>query len=264
MAVKFTTETNNNEFVKTTSTDVKSTQISGALSSGNVGSVNATSETLSIEKTKNNAEINKLKQEIDTKCSLLGVTSQQLFSTFSQNILQEEYLTVEICKKRLEALEAAIKDATKNGKLDKDLSNIEVSNIENFDGQWINSTFEILSNATANGNTGYQYDLSNYLPNNNKKYEVLFTVWGQTGESSGNGLYIWAGTDIIGSGTNDISGKAQILRIRAVNSYAQYGAGSVILPVGTGRKLYLYFTNNANASGINVEALGYRRIGTNM
>ena len=120
MAVKFTTETNNNEFVKTTSTDVKSTQISGALSSGNVGSVNATSETLSIEKTKNNAEINKLKQEIDTKCSLLGVTSQQLFSTFSQNILQEEYLTVEICKKRLEALDAAIKDATKNGKLDKE------------------------------------------------------------------------------------------------------------------------------------------------
>ena len=122
MTVKFTTEANNNEFVITTSTSttVKSTPISGVLSSGNVGSANATSETLSIEKTKNNAEINKLKQEIETKCSLLGVTSKQLFSTFSQNILQEEYLTVEICKKRLEALNAAIKDATKNGKLDKE------------------------------------------------------------------------------------------------------------------------------------------------
>ena len=151
-----------------------------------------------------------------------------------------------------------------NGKLDKDLSNIEVSNIENFDGQWIYNKFEILSSATVTGNTGYQYDLSNYLPNNNKKYEVLFSAWGQTGASSGNGLYIWTGTDIIGSGTDAASGKVQILRIRAVNSYAQYGAGSVILPVGTGRKLYLYFSNNDNASGINIEALAYRRIGTNM
>lgn len=151
-----------------------------------------------------------------------------------------------------------------NGKLDKDLSNIEVSNIENFDGQWIYNKFEILSNANISGNNGYQYDLSNYLPNNNKKYEVLFSAWGRTGESSGNGLYIWAGTDIIGAGTDATSGKAQILRTRAVNSYAQYGAGSVILPVGTGRKLYLYFSNDDNASGINVEALGYRRIGTNM
>lgn len=150
-----------------------------------------------------------------------------------------------------------------NGKLNADFTNIQGSNIKNFDGQWVYSNTEILSNVTASGATGYQYDLGSYLPHDGNKYEVIFSLWGQTGSSSGNGFYVWAGTDIIGPGTSSDNGKIQVARTRTVSSMSQYGGGSFTLPVGTGRKLYLYFTNSDSTSGIYLKALCYRRIGTN-
>lgn len=149
-----------------------------------------------------------------------------------------------------------------NGKLDADLTNLR-DNIRNFDGQWVPSSWDILSNFTASGSTGYEYSLGSYLPNDNNKYEVLFMIWGQTEASSGSGLFVWAGTDMLGAGISGSSGKAQILRTRAVSSASQYGGASITLPVGSEKKLYLYFSNTDNANGIYLRAIAYRRLGTN-
>lgn len=150
-----------------------------------------------------------------------------------------------------------------NGKLDADFTNLQDTNIRNFDGQWIYSSTDILSNVSANGNTGYEYSLSSYLPNDTSKYEVLFAIWGKTEATSGNAISVWAGTDIVGSGTADSTNKIPIIRINAVNSAAQYGGSSAILPVGTGRKLYLFYSNSNTVNGIYMKAYAYRRIGTN-
>jgi hypothetical protein len=130
------------------------------------------------------------------------------------------------------------------------------------DGQWVTSYFAIAINITQKAsNGGVDYSLSSYLPNDNYKYEVLFSGFGE-GSTTSSGLYLYLITDTIGSVTDIIAGSsyngAQIIRAKGT----AYGAGCVVLPVGSARKVTAY-CSNANNGTYYLLALGYRRIGTN-
>ena len=145
-----------------------------------------------------------------------------------------------------------------NGKADVDLLNINAS-CKPIDGQWVKADTIIASSVTANNNTGVlEYSLSSYLPNDNYNYEVIFTAWGKGGASN-SGAYCYLFTDLVGEIVNDVSYTAHIFRA----SGTAEASGAVILPVGTGRKLKMYCTNNSNATITTIRAIGYRRIGTN-
>ena len=145
----------------------------------------------------------------------------------------------------------------------RDLSNLSTTGKMVIDGQFISDYQIVLNDATLNGSSGYQYDVSNILPDDNYIYEVTFTVGGSTGAATGNGMYIWVGSDIIGAGTTTSVGKMQVVRIRSQANSAQYGVAEFKIPIGTERKLYLYLTNAAAISGVALVMYGYRRIGTN-
>ena len=110
----------NNNYEQTAKAGGSNNAVGNALSTGNVGS--AVSDGYSVQEQKKQSEIIELKNKINSLCDLLGTTSSQIFSIFGQNIENEGALTVDECKKRLEALNVAIKDATVNGKLNKELA----------------------------------------------------------------------------------------------------------------------------------------------
>jgi hypothetical protein len=148
-----------------------------------------------------------------------------------------------------------------NGKMDTDGTNA-VSSVKFADSQWVTSYFAIAINITQKASDGgVDYSLSSYLPNDNYKYEVLFSGFGE-GSTTSSGLYLYLITDTIGSVTDIIAGSsyngAQIIRAKGT----AYGAGCVVLPVGSARKVTAY-CSNVNNGAYYLLALGYRRIGTN-
>lgn len=124
----------------------------------------------------------------------------------------------------------------------------------NVDGQWVDSHLIVY-----NGNpctTDTDYSLSNYLPNDNYNYEVLFIGAATTGSTSGNLCRLYIKTDILQQ-TN-----AFITTAQTRTSNTNQGRGSVIVPVGTGR-IVTIMGFSVDKGTIDLEAIGYRRIGTN-
>ena len=149
-----------------------------------------------------------------------------------------------------------------NGKADVDGTNM-VSSVKNFDSQYVMQSYSILSGVTGQGATQYSYSLASYLPNDNYNYEVMFYFYGSTGTTTSSGLYAWVSSDLFNNNSTDHTNKIQIVRVRSQSTSAQYAGSQFILPVGTGRTIYLYFSNDAAVSGLYLKAIMYRRIGTN-
>jgi len=123
-----------------------------------------------------------------------------------------------------------------------------------YDGQWVESNLNIYQgNRLA---TDTNYSLSNYLPNDNYNYEVLFYGAATTGSTSGNQCRLYLKTDILS--------QDEIYVCNAVTrtSHSNNARGTAILPIGAGRIVTIYGTSSDNGT-IFLGAAGYRRIGTN-
>ncbi len=141
-----------------------------------------------------------------------------------------------------------------NEKLDKDLSNIEVSNIRNFDGQWTYKNTLINNSNVSAGK--YDVDLSSYLPNDQNKYEVIVNIHANQHSSTTNSFVILSSSLIQEPGTT--VSYAQIV----VNSNCVIAGTQTIFPVGNNRILS-YRLGGQNFDSIYIRLYGYRRIGTN-
>lgn len=126
-----------------------------------------------------------------------------------------------------------------------------------FDGQWVNNSLTLASSVTALTTSSTSYDLSSYLPNDNYNYEVLFTMNGQTKAAANSYSYGILSTDIITSNCYVFIARTAMNTTNAIQ-----GGGSIILPVGTGRTVTVGY-NSKNSGNYSLNAVGYRRIGTN-
>ena len=142
-----------------------------------------------------------------------------------------------------------------SGLADTDLSNISATGQKVLDGQWIYSETSIASTVSAPTATDLSYSLETYLPNDTYNYEVLFTMWGNTGTTSGNAVYLELKTDLQPNITY-----LGLARTRTTSNVS--AAGACTMAVGSGRKVYIGATAN-NTGSISLKAMGYRRIGTN-
>ena len=129
------------------------------------------------------------------------------------------------------------------------------------DGQWVFKSSELANGVTWNSTShsgNKSYSLSSYLPNDGYKYEVLIRAQGTTASTSGKFISIGISSDII-------TAQAYVCRCRTRSSSAVNCSGNVVLPVGTGRKIYVAGAgSDTSADGTySIACLGYRRIGTN-
>ena len=128
------------------------------------------------------------------------------------------------------------------------------------DGQWVYITKELANNVTWNASShsnAKDYSLSSYLPSDSQKYEVIIRTQGTTTSTSGKFIRVGVSSDIITT-------PAYACACRTRTSSTQNCAGTIILPVGTGRKITVGGTTDASADGTYIiRVLGYRRIGTN-
>ena len=122
------------------------------------------------------------------------------------------------------------------------------------DGQWVWKYLQVATN-TAVGS--YEHSLSTYLPDDNYSYQVWVEIECGYGGSSG-GLYV--GT-IASPYTNEgQTGNFCFHTWVVSNSSTDHSV--VILPVGTGRKIYSQIVQG-NLGNSQINLVGYRRIGTN-
>lgn len=141
-----------------------------------------------------------------------------------------------------------------NEKLDKDLSNIEVSNIRNFDGQWIYKD-TIINNSNISAGK-YDVDLSSYLPNDQNKYEVIVNIYALQNSSATNSFVILS-SSIITEPAAAVSNANLV-----VNSNSPVAGFQTVFPVGS-NKVLSYRLGGQNFVSLHMRLYGYRRIGTN-
>lgn len=127
------------------------------------------------------------------------------------------------------------------------------------DGQWVSLTSgSVASDVSANGSSDLSFDISSFLPNDNRQYEVLVSVNATTGSSSGDYVPSYVYSDLFSSVGRYIC----FCRPRTRTSSSVFGGGCGIIPVGTGRKLYLIRSTNYSGT-VSIDIRAYRRIGTN-
>lgn len=132
-------------------------------------------------------------------------------------------------------------------------------NSTNIDGQWVSSYLELAGSVNFNKDTTKNYSLASYLPNDGANYEVMFSISGETGTTSGYGLEYRAYSDIL----SNVNGGG-VLAARTRSSSSVYSASKFIMPIGSERKIYIYNSNTqASSTLVYLRAQGYRRIGTN-
>ena len=124
------------------------------------------------------------------------------------------------------------------------------------DGQWTYAFYTICSDISGTSSYSNEFDVSSYLPADGQKYEVLLHAQGHTGKTSGNTLNLYVG-----------SSETSLLLVAAAQTRTSstiYGAGAILLPVGTNRKIELNCQyQTGTSSGVALYAQAYRRIGTN-
>ena len=136
----------------------------------------------------------------------------------------------------------------------------EFPDTKRVDGQWAFSSSSIASGVTWNTSShsdAKSYSLSSYLPNDGRKYEVILRANATTTATSGKMVTVGVTSDIITT-------QMFVCRCRTRTASTQNCAGTVIIPVGTGRKVNVAGTTDSSSDGTyDLRVLGYRRIGTN-
>ena len=142
-----------------------------------------------------------------------------------------------------------------NGSLALNGSEVITGDNTRFDGQWVGSSLRIANQTTA-PTTDIDYDLSSYLPNDGHDYEVAFNVSGFTASTANSQIVIRLSSSIF---------TANVARARVPNnsSISMPAEGTVILPIPASDKRVTLLGITSNTGNITLDALGYRRIGTN-
>lgn len=124
-------------------------------------------------------------------------------------------------------------------------------------GQWIGVNHDIATGLSITTGTAKEYDLSEYLPDDNYSYEVMFTVTGRTGTTSGN-----AATIRVGLSSTASDNPVVFKQVTRASNYMVNG-GNCRVVIGSNRKVYIGNTGGATSTNINFVARAYRRVGTN-
>lgn len=127
--------------------------------------------------------------------------------------------------------------------------------LTDLDGVWTNKHLSLatLSKMTSSDVT---FDLSKYLPNDGKVYEVLVSGNVQPTSTLNKYVNLYVKSDIIRDSNIGICGN----RTASESAIAE-GAGSAIIPIGTGRKLIRVGLSSTNAEGqYTLYAGGYRKV----
>ena len=138
-----------------------------------------------------------------------------------------------------------------------DLSNLSSTGKNVIDGQWVNgNNQQLVYNVTLESGT-HTYDLSSYLPNDNHTYEVILSVRGRTPAASGSYSNIYVDSDLI-------SGILISYESHRDTNYVQWG-GTAYIPLNN-RTINITTTcgSGNSVTGVVIEFIGYRRLGTNV
>lgn len=141
------------------------------------------------------------------------------------------------------------------------LSNLNSAGQAIIDGQWVYKNTSLGSSVTWNTSShrdAKTYSLSSYLPNDGQKYEVIIRAQGATASTSGKYISIGIYSDIL-------TASIYVCRCKTRSSSSVNCSGNIIIPVGTGRKIYVEGCGSEpSADGTyDIACMGYRRIGTN-
>lgn len=125
---------------------------------------------------------------------------------------------------------------------------------QDIDGMWVNKNYEICKEVQFGAESQKQYDLSSYLPADGNVYEVIVSIFAQTGTTNGNSFAYGVTTTL----ANFVRLCANITR---TTNFA-LGAGSAIIPVSADRKITLQQGNtDSGTSTVKfLNARAYRKV----
>ena len=141
-----------------------------------------------------------------------------------------------------------------NGKADTDGTNMAQS-VKKFDSEWVGETYDIASSVTLNSSTN-NYNLSSYLPDDDYCYEIIGSVYGNTGSTSGDYVDIRVSSSVIDN-------TYRVASARTRSSSSVNWSGTFVLVIGTDRTISLGNSSSYNASVSSFKIFAYRRVGTN-
>ena len=124
------------------------------------------------------------------------------------------------------------------------------------DGAWVNKYLAICSSVTIS-DSNVNYDLSDYLPNDGYNYEVIFAGNVTTTSTSGAYVNLYIKSSVI---TTNVG----ICGTRTRTTSAMTAVGSAMIPIGTNRVVTVGGLGTAGGGTYALNAVGYRRIGTNI
>lgn len=129
-----------------------------------------------------------------------------------------------------------------------DLSNLSANGKAVIDGQWVWNYNQARTDVSISSSTDDGVSLTSYLPNDGAKYEVMIT--GNIVAATNKELWLNVKSDL----TNNYLSLARS---------TGYGAGSTIIPVGTGRTITIQRYSGWGGT-YTLTLLGYRRLGSNL
>lgn len=141
-----------------------------------------------------------------------------------------------------------------SGKADSDGTNMTPS-VKKFDSEWVGETYDVASSVSLNNSTN-NYNLSSYLPDDDYCYEVIGSVYGNTGSTSGDYVDIRVSSSVIDSAY-------RVASARTRSSSTVSWSGTFVMIVGPDRTISLGNSSSYNASVSSFKIFAYRRVGTN-
>ncbi len=145
-------------------------------------------------------------------------------------------------------------------------ANIDLSNLDDagksvlnakadkseIDGEWVAINEQIAYNISLQGSSYLTYDLSSYLPDDDNIYEVILSGRSVTSSTIGAYAPLLARTSVLNS-------TVYLCSCRTRTASNLNSAGSVTLPVGTNKELYI--TRTAEYDGtFTLNICGYRKV----
>lgn len=130
------------------------------------------------------------------------------------------------------------------------------ANATDIDGTWTNKLLKIFESKTFSvGSNSLSYSLSSYLPNDEKKYEVLISGDGYTGSSNGASIMFGLGSALANSSC------CILYKAITRTSSSMVASGCSIIPISTDRKINLTVTVKTATSGsCYLTVLAYRKV----
>lgn len=136
---------------------------------------------------------------------------------------------------------------------DTDLSNLSATGKTVIDGQWVSDNSTVVEGLQLNTSTNISYTLP--VPNDGYKYEVILTCTVESTATSGQQTAIYLSS-------TEMPYAQCVARAMPRSSASVTAGGSIIIPIGTDRKLTVVRTTTFYGTGY-IYLRGYRRIGSN-